>query len=141
MGTAAALAARAASDGTRVVVTESRTAATGVMPPLYVHAENESYYVVEGEITFYVGDEIVHARAGDAVPVAGGLERTFRVTSEGARWLVATRARSYRRYDDFARALARPAASWPSPEEEASIGAIAGANGIEILGPPGTLPS
>jgi hypothetical protein len=29
---------------------------------------------------------------------------------------------------------------WPSDEERASVEAIAAANGIEILGPPGRLP-
>jgi hypothetical protein len=34
-----------------------------------------------------------------------------------------------------------PEAGWPSPHEVAAVEAIAKANGIELLGPPGALPA
>jgi len=122
-----------------------RNAPAGAMAPLHVRRVDESYLVIAGEITFFVGEETVTARAGDAVVAPGGLPRTFRVESErGARWLVVTRVRSLDRFHDFGRAVSRPVerpeAGWPSPDEEAAVTAIARANGIELLGPPGLLP-
>lgn len=122
-----------------------RHAAAGAMAPLHVRGVDESHLVIDGEISFFVGDETVTARAGEVVVAPRGVARTFRVESEpGARWLVVTRVRSLQRYSDFGRAVSRPVAcpesGWPSPEDEAAVTAIAGANGIELLGPPGLLP-
>jgi hypothetical protein len=111
------------------------------MPPLHRRNEDERYRVLEGELTFYVGDQVVRAGAGDVVVAPRGVRRTFRVESEWARWLVVTRVCSAERFEDFGRALARPAADWPSPDEAAAVAAIGAANGIEVLGPPGSLPS
>src|SRR5215217_7103027 len=49
----------------------------------------------------------LHTR--DAVVAPRGVERTFRVESERARWLVLTAVDSHERYVDFLRALAPPA--------------------------------
>jgi mannose-6-phosphate isomerase-like protein (cupin superfamily) len=132
----------------RVAVIESATLSRGTMPPLHAHDRDESYRVLEGEVVFYVGHETVVARDGDVVVAPKGVPRTFLVTSVSARWLVMTTLRSLARYDDFTRGVARPARSrpgevptWPSAEEAAAVAAIAAANGIELLGPPGMLPS
>jgi quercetin dioxygenase-like cupin family protein len=141
----AELPAEAARGAERVAVIESATLSRGAMPPLHVHDRDESYHVLEGEVVFYVGDEIVRARAGEVVVAPRGVARTFRVASKRARWLLMTTLRSVSRYEDFARAVtwrrARERADWPSAEEAAAVAAIAAANGIEVLGPPGTLPS
>lgn len=114
---------------------------SGVMPPLHRRGEDESYRVLEGELTFYVGDDVLRAGPDDVVAVPRDARRTFRVESAWARWLVVTRVRSVARYEDFGRALACPVEEWPSAEEAAAVAAIAAANGIEVLGPPGSLPS
>lgn len=127
------------TDGEATVL--ERTAPAGVMPPLLTRDRDESYLVLEGEVVFHVGGETVHARAGEAVVAPRGAERTFRVVSRRARWLVLTAVRSAERYADFLRAVARPVTDrWPSPEEHAALTALAAANGIAILGPPGSLP-
>ena len=127
------------ADGQATVV--ERSAAAGAMPPLHTRDRDESYLVLEGEVAFHVGGETVHARPGDAVVAPRGIERTFRVESERARWLVLTAVRSPERYADFLRAVAQPVAGrWPSPEEHSALTAVAAANGIAIVGPPGTLP-
>jgi mannose-6-phosphate isomerase-like protein (cupin superfamily) len=132
----------------RLAVIESATLSRGTMPPLHAHDRDESYRVLEGEVVFYVGDETVLARAGEVVVAPSGVPRTFVVTSERARWLLMTTLRSPARYGDFTRAVTRPGRirpaegpAWPSEEEAAALAAIAAANGIEILGPPGMLPS
>ena len=121
-----------------------RSARRGQMAPLHRRDEDETYRVVSGEVTFFVGDDAIRAREGDVVVAAAGVERTFRADSGEARWIVLTRVASFERYLDFCRAVAAPRpdgrTEWPSASELASISAIAAANGIELLGPPGALP-
>lgn len=121
-----------------------RDAPQGAMPPLHARDEAETYRVLEGEVTFYIDDEVVPAEAGDVVVAAEGAPRTFRVESEDARWLVLTRVTSLERFLDWNRAVMEPIAvpvrGWPSAEEYASLTSVGAANGIELLGPPGVLP-
>jgi mannose-6-phosphate isomerase-like protein (cupin superfamily) len=118
-----------------------RAAAGGRMPPLHTRDEAEAYRVQEGRVTFFVGGETVSAGPGDVVVAPAGVERTFRVESERARWLVLTHVRSLPRFEDFGRAVSAPVAGgWPSLEELATVTSLARANGIELVGPPGTLP-
>ena len=135
--------AASADDGGALV--ERLATAAGSMPPLHARDEDESYYLLTGEITFFVGEEVVQAAGGDVVLAPRSVPRTFRVESEHARWLVLTRVTSLARFEDFGRALTRPHpggdwTSWPSDEEIATLRAIAATNGIEVLGPPGLLP-
>jgi quercetin dioxygenase-like cupin family protein len=119
----------------------------GHMTPLHVHDEDESFYVLDGHMTLFVGDRVVEARAGSTVTAPKGIPHTFRVDSaQGVRALVMT---SPGRFEDFVRAVSRPAAlpERPVATEPPTIeqieaftrGAIE--NGIEILGPPGMLPT
>lgn len=121
-----------------------RCAPDGAMPPLHRRDEAETYRVLEGEVSFFIDDEVVPAGPGDVVVAAAGVERTFRVESEDARWLVLTRVTSLERFLDFNRAVVEPIAvprfGWPSAEEMAALTSIGAANGIELLGPPGVLP-
>jgi mannose-6-phosphate isomerase-like protein (cupin superfamily) len=138
------LASVAADDRAQPAMVE-RSASAGVMAPLLRRDEGETYRVLEGEVVFFVGDDVVWARAGDVVVAPAGVERTFRVDSDGgARWLVVTHVRSLERFTDFGRAVSRPrsepASGWPSEDEHAAVASIAAANGIELLGPPGALP-
>ena len=121
-----------------------RRAPEGAMPPLLRRGEAETYRVLEGEVLFFIDDETVPAGPGDVVVAAAGAQRTFRVASDDARWLVLTHVTSLQRFLDFNRAIAEPVAvplsGWPSVEEKAALAVIGGANGIELLGPPGVLP-
>ena len=122
-----------------------RSAPEGFMPPLVRRDEDETYRVTEGEILFFVGSDMVWAEAGDIVVAPSGVPRTFRAGRGGASWLVLTRVASLERFVDFGRAvsipLGSPAADWPSADERSTVAAIGAANGIELLGPPGALPS
>ena len=121
-----------------------RSASQGAMPPLSRRDEAETYRVLEGEVLFFIDDEVVPAGPGDVVVAAAGAERTFRVASEDARWLVLTRVTSLERFLDFGRAtpevVATPLSWSPTGEDLAALSTIAAANGIELLGPPGVLP-
>ena len=48
-------------------------------PPIHAHAaEDDSFYILEGELTFTVEDEVVVAGPGTFVLVPPGLQHTFR---------------------------------------------------------------
>jgi len=60
----------------------------GGEPPLHVHArEDETFYVLEGQITFQRGHERIDAVAGDAVFMPRGLQHGFAVQTDTARLL------------------------------------------------------
>ena len=132
-----------AVDSGQVTMVE-RSAPEGHMPPLLRRDEPETYRVLKGEVVFFLGNDVVWAGVGDTVVAPAGVPRTFRSDSPDARWLVLTRVRSLPRFIDFGRAVSRPRAypsdRWPSPEEHTAVSAMGAANGIELLGPPGTLP-
>ena len=118
----------------------------GSTPPLHVQDEDEAIYVQEGEVTFYIGDEIVRAEARHHVVVPRGVPHTYRVeSSRGARWVTMT---SPGRFADFVLAVARPAQADGFPPASESTGradavaftAAAAAHGIELVGAPGALP-
>ena len=137
---------REASRSDRRSVLVERSARSGVMAPLTVRDEDETYRVVEGRVTFFVGDEVVRASAGEVVVAPAGVPRTFSAGPRGARWLVVTRVASLQRFEEFGRALARPisgtlAGAWHGSESAATVAAIGAPNGIDVLGPPGLLPA
>jgi mannose-6-phosphate isomerase-like protein (cupin superfamily) len=136
----AALAALEETPSHRQVAMIERTASEGEMAPLHHRDEDERYRVIEGVVTFYIGGEVVTAESGDVVVAPRGAARTFRVESGTARWRVLTKVASLERFEDFARAVCQPVDGWTSAEEQSALAAIAAANGIELIGPPGLLP-
>jgi quercetin dioxygenase-like cupin family protein len=61
----------------------------GSGPPLHVHHnEDETFYVLEGQITMFVGDERIDLEAGDYLFGARGIPHAYLVRSERARMLV-----------------------------------------------------
>jgi quercetin dioxygenase-like cupin family protein len=48
---------------------------------------DETYYMLDGEITFLFGEEIETARTGDFIMVPRDTRHAFRVDSETARFL------------------------------------------------------
>jgi uncharacterized RmlC-like cupin family protein len=109
--------------------------------PLHVHRrDDEWFYVLDGELTFWVGGDVVEAPAGSFVYGPRDVPHTFVVASEQARFLMVAEPAGL---DAFVRTLAEPAGSLtiPPPATEppdvARMAAIAAEHGIEILGPPG----
>jgi quercetin dioxygenase-like cupin family protein len=69
---------------------------------LHRHDEDwESFYVVEGELTLFVGEERVLAGPGTFAHAPAGTVHGFRVESESARYLLLTTAR----HGEFYRAI------------------------------------
>lgn len=119
----------------------------GDQPPLHVHrAEDEGFHVVEGEVTLWIGDRPpLVVPAGHAAIAPRGIPHTYRVTSEAnARFFVTATPASFVR---FVLAFGTPtdaADLWDEPAgppDAERLGRMAAAEGIDIIGPPGMLPS
>ena len=79
----------------------------------------ESFYVLEGEITLYLGDQPgVRATAGSFAHVPGGTVHGFRIESETARYLILTTPR----HGQFYRAITLPSRSGGLPPLESIEG-------------------
>lgn len=133
------------SPGPKSFAAVELTMRTGEMTPLHVHDEDETYRVLEGSIVIHAGDENVFLEAGEAFVAPAGVPHTHRADSGIARYVTTTRVRSVHRYEDFLRAVALPGDGAPgtdAPAEDEAVAAwFARENGIEVLGPPGALPS
>ena len=96
-------------------------------PPLHVHSEeDEAWFVLEGELTFQVGDRTCSAATGSFVWAPRGLPHTFRVDSPTARVLALAVPG---RFDRFVRATGRPAEEPtlpPPPEGPPDMAALGG---------------
>ena len=116
-------------------------AGQGPGAPLHVHRnDNEWFFVLEGEMAFWVGGTVIEAPAGSFVYGPREIPHTFDVTSSQARFLLGTNPAGF---ESFVRMVAEPAKTLtlpPPPEGPPDMGALAAAAeqvGIEILGPPG----
>ena len=108
----------------------------GESVPLHRHDDVESFYVLEGEVTFFLGDEPgVTGGVGTYVHVPPGAVHGFRVASATARYLILTTPRHGR----FYRAITLPSRPGKEPPLEsvdgAQIGAAAAEYEIEFVGP------
>jgi quercetin dioxygenase-like cupin family protein len=140
LGVLATVKASAETTGGAVAVIE-HLAPRGSGSPLHVHTrEDEWFYVIEGEVTFWIDGKTIVAPAGSFVYGPKGIPHTFIVSSEQARFLLVTEPAGF---EQFMRAAGEPAARLeiPPPATEppdvAALTAAAAEFGIEITGPPG----
>lgn len=123
------------TDGAFALVDER--AHRGESVPLHRHPDDwESFYVLEGEVSFFLGDEPgVRARAGTFVFIPAGAAHGFRIESETARYLILTTPH----HGEFYRAITLPSEAdgrQPStPIEGEQIGKAAREYGIEMIRP------
>jgi quercetin dioxygenase-like cupin family protein len=74
-------------------------------PPLHHHDFDETFYVLEGELTFQLGDELVTRRAGELAFAPRGVPHTYaNMSGEPARALMVITPAGFERY--FARMAA-----------------------------------
>ena len=106
------------------------------------HFEDEGFYVLEGEMTFYVGDETIKASPGSFLFGPKDVPHAFSVDSGPARLLFllspAGMEGAIREMGEPARSLDIPPPQ-EEPPDEAEMGrlmAIADRYGGEMLGPP-----
>ena len=139
-GTLVTLKTTSESTGGRVMVTEN-LGPRGTGSPLHVHhREDEWFYVTEGELTLWVGGQVITAPAGAFVYGPRDTPHTFTVSSEQARYLLVTEPAGF---DRFVRAVGEPALRLEippaptAPPDMDRIMRLAAESGMEILGPPG----
>jgi quercetin dioxygenase-like cupin family protein len=112
-------------------------AGRGMSVPLHRHPDDvESFYVLEGEITFYIGGEPgVRAPAGTFAHIPGGTVHGFRVESQEARYLILTTPH----HGQFYRAITLASQSDGRPPDdsvtEPQIEQAAANYGVEFVGP------
>lgn len=122
----------------QMVVTEPR----GAAPPLHVHNDaDETFYVLEGDVTFHVDGSEIPAGPSDFVFVGRGSAHSFVVRSERARMFVTFGPAGIEGFftelgTDAHRSATPPAPEPPAPELFASV---AERYAMDIVGPPPTL--
>lgn len=115
----------------------------GSGPPLHVHHNaDETFYVIDGELLFFVGDERIEAGPGDFVFGPQGVPHAYVARSEQAEFLATFAPASMDRFFEEVGGVPvvpgepAPAASFPDPEVFARAVAKWG---VEIVGPPAAL--
>jgi quercetin dioxygenase-like cupin family protein len=81
----------------------------GASPPLHSHPQDETFYVLDGEVKVWVGGEPRVVGRGGLAFAPAGTPHSFRVVSDTARMLVISTAAGI---EEYVRALAEPA-QWP----------------------------
>ncbi len=112
----------------------------GFGPPLHLHKrEAEGFYVLEGEVTFAVGDQTVKASAGSFVHVPAKIKHAFRVDSPTARFLTcitpAGLAGFFEEAGEPAKTPTLPPAAGEAPDVK-RLAALMVKYDQEVLGPP-----
>ena len=112
----------------------------GNVPPRHIHhREDETFYIVEGEMTFFVGDETIKATPGTMVFAPRDIPHSFTIDSDEVRILVMV---SPAGAEGFFKACSVPAPSMtlPPPAEVPysdiqKMMALAPTYGFEFVGP------
>jgi quercetin dioxygenase-like cupin family protein len=100
-------------------------------PPLHVHSrEDEAFYVIDGELTIWVGADELAVAAGGLAFLPRGIPHAFAVASENARFLAFGMPGMDRFFLE-----AGTAAPVDGPPDIAALTETAARYGIEILGP------
>jgi quercetin dioxygenase-like cupin family protein len=105
----------------------------GAVPPLHVHhREDEAFYVVEGEYSVFVGDDVIAASPGTWVWGPRGVPHGYQVHTERGRHLSLTMPGGFEAFFEDVAAIATPDAN---PRNELSrLAAVAARYGFELLG-------
>ena len=83
--------------------------------PLHRHDRDEGYHVLDGELTFQVGQELVRRRGGELAFVKRGVHHAFaNLSGADARMLLVCTPAGFERY--FQRMAAEDAGVEPPPE-------------------------
>jgi len=106
----------------------------GAVPPLHVHRhEDEAFYVLEGEYSVFVGDDVIAATPGTWVWGPRGVPHGYQVHSERGRHLSLITPAGFEAFFEEGAAIATPDSD---PRQEMSgLAAVAARYGVELLGP------
>jgi quercetin dioxygenase-like cupin family protein len=138
-GALAEFKATAADTGGQMTIVEV-TEHPGAEAPLHVHhRDDEGFWILEGDVTFQVGDETIHASEGDYVFGPRDIPHSFKVGDRGCRMLFIMVPGGF---EELVRATSEPARSRtlpppsdeePSPEEIERLKAVVKELGYELL--------
>jgi quercetin dioxygenase-like cupin family protein len=136
-GCLAVIKTRAADTAGQMTILEI-TEAPGAEGPLHVHhREDEGFWILEGDVTFTVGDETIEAHAGDYVFGPRDIPHRYTVGEAGCRMLFIFTPGGF---EDLLLEMSEPAQerTLPPPSDEEPdwerIASIAQAHGAELLG-------
>jgi quercetin dioxygenase-like cupin family protein len=115
----------------------------GTEPPRHVHSrEDETFYLLEGKITFYIGEETYEATPGTFVSAPRGVPHSYTFDTEVIRMLVLVAPGGFEEFfrppqsSEPAQALEIPPPSDTPPDVPALV-AVLEQHGVEVVGPPG----
>lgn len=135
-GGLAVIKATAADTGGQMTIVEM-TEPPGAEAPLHVHhREDEAFWVLEGDVTFEVGDTTIEAHAGDYAFGPRHIPHRYTVGDTGCRMLFILTPGGF---ENLVMAMSEPAGSrtLPPPSDDEPdmerIAAIAEAHGAELL--------
>ena len=117
----------------------------GAAPPVHIHRDaDETWYVVDGQLTIWVGDERFEASAGDFVIGPKGIPHTYLVRSERAEFIATFTPVGGA--EDFFAEIGIPVVAGQLhpgvvPVDPEDFARRAAAHSIEIVGPPPGLDS
>jgi mannose-6-phosphate isomerase-like protein (cupin superfamily) len=87
----------------------------GSEPPLHVHnASDETFYVLEGNMRFMIGEQIFEAAAGDMIFAPRRIPHTFRIKSPIVRAITVCTPPGA---EEWFRQMGEPATSFDLPDE------------------------
>jgi mannose-6-phosphate isomerase-like protein (cupin superfamily) len=133
LGTRCRILATSDSTGGTYGLVDMIEVPAGDMPPLHVHhTHDEGFLVLEGELSLFLPDREIALRAGEFVLAPRGVPHTYQVGEAPARWLNISTPASFEAFVEEVAALDEV-----TPE---ALAVAAAQRGIEILGPPGTMP-
>jgi quercetin dioxygenase-like cupin family protein len=133
LGTRCRILATSDSTGGTYGLVDMIEVPAGDMPPLHVHhTHDEGFLVLEGEVSLFLPGREIALRPGEFVLAPRGVPHTYQVGGAPARWLNISTPASFEQFVEDVAALDEV-----TPE---ALAAAAAELGIEILGPPGTMP-
>lgn len=137
----ALLTFKATSDATHGQLwVQEAVGARGYASPVHRHTrEDESFYVIDGEISFYVGDNVIRAEPGSFLWAPREVPHAFCVESENARFLAFSTGSTLDRFffatGEPADTRTLPAPPAAAPDIDALIRSLT-EFGVEMVGPP-----
>jgi uncharacterized RmlC-like cupin family protein len=109
--------------------------------PVHRHSrEDEAFYVLDGEVSVYVGDDVVRAGVGDFLWAPRDVPHAFCVESPRARLLVVSTPGGFDRFfldtgEPAAALTVPPPGAVAPPDPDALVAALA-AYGVDVVAPP-----